>query len=450
MANNAIWLDGWTVEALNRNEDETVAVATYDTDTRDCPKCGAVDRLYKHGTKVVNYRDIPTMGKPLTIRAEVNRYKCRECGKTSMQHLPAMDATRRMTSRLVDYIVDQSILQTYSAVARHVDIDDKTVWNICEEQVRRTVERNMSEPVLILGIDELTIRKRKRTVFVDVANRKLIDLIDSMAKPAVAHWLSWMPHRERVRIVTIDMWGPYKEVVYALLPNAIVVTDKWHLVKKANEALDLVRSRFRKGAKGKMRKNPRRGRIIMHKRPEKLSVKRRLLLEGMLVNNPLLKDGWETKEAFYTIWDATDRADAELRFETWRANIPDTVKTEFEPLGKTVEEWRTEVFNYFDHRFTNAYTESRNRLMKDFNRAGRGYDFDRLRAKALLQKPITSEPLILCESCLGIFPKPVFIEAHHVKGRGALEGAMPMRLCATCHRRFHMRGRVDHGINSTS
>lgn len=445
MANNALWLEGWTVNVLNRGSKETVAEAVYDVEMRDCPKCGAVDRLYKHGKKVVNYRDIPTFGQPLIIRAEVARYKCRECGETSMQELPAMDSTRRMTKRLTDYIVEQGIMQTYSAVARHIDVDEKTVRNICDEHVQMAVGANLREPVIILGIDELTIRKRKRTVFVDVANRRLLDMIDSMAKPAVTHWLSWMPGRERVRIVTIDMWGPYAEVTRELLPNAIVVTDKWHVVSKANEKLDLVRSRFRKGAKGKMRKNPHRGRLLMHIRPSKLTPMRRMMLDGMLDNNPLLKDGWTAKEGFYAIWEATDRADAERRFDEWKASIPNTVRLEFDQLAATVENWRTEVFNYFDHRFTNAYTEARNRLVKDFNRAGRGYSFDRIRAKALLQKPITSKPLVLCESCLGVFPSRFPLDRHTDPTTGK-----KVRICANCHRSFHIAKRVLHDVNSTS
>jgi transposase len=451
MANNAIWLDGWTVKALERKEDETVAVATYDTDTRDCPKCGSVDRLYRHGTKIVNYKDIPTFGKPLIIRAEVTRYKCRDCGATSMQQLPAMDSQRRMTRRLMDYIVEQGVMQSYSAVARHVDIDDKTVWNICEEQVRLTVGSNLAQPVIILGIDELTIRKKKRTVFVDVANRTLIDMIDSMLKPAVHRWISWMPNRDRVRVVTADMWGPYADVVYELLPNAIVVTDKWHVLSKANVALDSVRSRFRKTAKGALKRNPHKGRTIMHITPTKLTPFRRMMLDALLDNNPLLKDGWETKEAFYAIWKATTRTDAERLFDEWRANIPASVKLEFDKLAATVQDKRLEVFNYFDHPFTNAYTESRNRLMKDFNRAGRGYDFPRLRAKALLQKSITSVPLMVCESCLGVFPKPVFLQTHHVrpsklKGQNASNS---FTLCANCHRRFHTEKGLDHDVVST-
>lgn len=450
MANNAIWLEGWTVQALRREPDETIAEATFGAAPDACPKCGVVGKLYRHGTKLVKYRDIPTMGKPLTIHATVPRYRCRECGETFMQPLPDMDTQRRMTRRLIDYILTQGIEQTYSAVARHIDVDEKTIRNICDEHVQMAVTQALEEPPIILGIDELTIRKRKRTVFVDVSGRRLIDMIDSMSKEAVARWISWMPNRERVRIVTIDMWGPYQEVAQALLPNAIVVTDKWHIVSKANKALDSVLSRFRKTAKGALKRNPHKGRIIMHIKPEKLSPMRRMMLDGLLDNNPLLKAGWETKEGFYGIWKAKDRAEAERLFDEWSASIPASVELEFRPLAKTVEEWRTEVFNFFDHRFTNAYTEARNRLVKDYNRAGRGYSFDRIRAKALLHQPVTSEPLLLCESCLGVFPHQAYLSTKHIKPMGTRGEAKMMRLCANCHRQFYTRMRLVHDANSTS
>lgn len=452
MANNALWLEDWTVNALDRRPDLTIADATYDRDIEVCPKCGVVGRLYRHGTKTVKYRDIPTFGHPLVIQAEVNRYRCRECGSTSMQELPAMDGQRRMTKRLVEYVVNQGIDQTYSAVARHIDVDEKTVRNMCEEHVQRIVEESLRVAPIILGMDELTIRKRKRTVFVDVSGRRLLDMIDSMSLAAVSRWVSLMPNRERVRIVTIDMWGSYRDVAAALLPNAVVVADKWHVVKKANEALDKVRGRFRKGAKGKLAKNPRRGRIILHIKPEKLSPMKRMLLEGLLANNPLIKDAWECKEAFYAIWKGQpDRAEAERRFDEWKANIPATVKQEdeFGDLAKTVDNWRTEVFNYFDHPFTNAYTESLNRITKDFNRAGRGYTFERIRAKALLKQPITSKPLLLCENCLGVFPQPMILERHIRPMTAGNRGTNSMMLCPSCHVRVHAAERLLHDVTST-
>ena len=47
--------------------------------------------------------------------------------------------------------------------------------------------------------------------------------------------------------------------------------------------------------------------------------------------------------------------------------------------------WRKLVFNYFDHRYTNGYVEAVNGLLDEISRAGRGYDLETLRAKALFK-----------------------------------------------------------------
>jgi transposase len=323
------------------------------------------------------------------------------------------------------------------------------VRQMCLANVQSVVKTNLTEAPIILGIDEVHLAKAKRTVFVDVAGRRFLDMIETMSKAAVTQWLSWMPHRDRVRIVTIDMWGPYKEVAEALLPNAIIVVDRFHVVKKIEEALRDVRTRVRKGAKGKARKNPRRGRILLHKRPEKLSPMRRMMLDALLANEPMLKVGWETKEAFHAIWKATDRAAAEKAFDDWKAAIPASVAAEFGAVASTVENWRSEVFNFFDHRFTNAYTESLNRITKDFNRVGRGYKFDRIRAKVLLRQSITSKPLQLCENCLGVFPEPMLLDRHIRPMSAGKRTTRAMHLCPSCHRRFHTGEALLHEVSST-
>jgi hypothetical protein len=47
--------------------------------------------------------------------------------------------------------------------------------------------------------------------------------------------------------------------------------------------------------------------------------------------------------------------------------------------------WETEIFNYFDHPITNAYTEALNGLIR---RMGRGYSFEALRAKILFTEGV--------------------------------------------------------------
>ncbi|KON62592.1 transposase [Komagataeibacter europaeus] len=350
-----------------------------------------------------------------------------------MQPLPDMDPQRRMTRRCVDHIREQGLIRPYAHLAREIGLDEKTIRDICNEEIEALLARHKPVAPVALGIDELHLLGRKRTIFTDVGERRILDLIESMNRPQVDRWLSLLEDRKRIRIVTIDMWGPYREAVQALLPDAVIISDKWHVQSKANAALDVIRNRQRRGAKGKDRRNPWRARRLLHAHGRNLSPQRAFVLDGMLKNNELLSMAWHTKEAFYDIWGGANRPsrhEAETMFDRWKADIPDEV-SEFRAVAKTIDGWREQVFAYFEHPYTNAYTEAANGLIKIANRAGRGYRFDAIRAKAISIEPRVPVNLFVCESCLGQYP---LVLRHWLEPEPDPKRTRVWRVCATCFR----------------
>jgi transposase len=83
-----------------------------------------------------------------------------------------------------------------------------------------------------------------RCIFMDIGGKRMLDLIYSHHKRTVAEWLAALPNKDAVRIINIDMARPYRDVVRAILPNAIIVVDKFHIQRTANKALDKVRRRM--------------------------------------------------------------------------------------------------------------------------------------------------------------------------------------------------------------
>ncbi len=63
-------------------------------------------------------------------------------------------------------------------------------------------------------------------------------------------------------------------------------------------------------------------------------------------------------------------------------------KDAYKDLVRAVDNWHVEIFNYFDKRLTNAYTESINSIIRQVERMGRGYSFDALRAKILFNEKL--------------------------------------------------------------
>jgi hypothetical protein len=91
-------------------------------------------------------------------------------------------------------------------------------------------------------------------------------------------------------------------------------------------------------------------------------------------------------DGFKVIGDAPNRGDAEAAYTQWVQFVrsKDQLK-EWKPLLTMMQNWRKEIFNYFDQRYTSGTVERMNRSIADINRAANGMEFRTLRAKALLR-----------------------------------------------------------------
>jgi hypothetical protein len=99
---------------------------------------------------------------------------------------------------------------------------------------------------------------------------------------------------------------------------------------------------------------------------------------------PDLYTAYMAKETFRDIYiTAKNRTEADYMFDEWLKTVPPYPT--FEPMRKTMTKRREHVLNYWDAPYTNAYTESVNNLIKKIEKAGRGYKFDTLRERCMLE-----------------------------------------------------------------
>lgn len=445
----------WTVAEVREIGDTYEVDARYDVDPEACFKCGVVGQLYKHGTKTIRYVDAPVHGRQTFVNVKRARYRCRDCGSTFMQPLPDMDDDRRMTVRCREYIERQCLLKPNTHVAEDVGINEKVVRQIGQADADRRFEEHAEGITCprVLGIDELFLGGEMRAIFVNVETSWPIELLPSRGKDAVTNFLANLPGRHDCEIVTTDMWKPYKEAVQFAMPQAVLIVDKWHVMRMANEVMDTARKRFQGLLTDADRKSLKNRKSMFLRRPFQLSPKEQLDLDGWLKNTPELRGAYETKEAFMAIWQHRKRELAKAALDEWRATIPDHLKALFRPVVTATTNWETEILNYFDHGcFTNAATEARNRVIKMTNRLGAGYSFKMIRARALFGKrpgrlkqeaaaaAQAKAALTQCPECLGLFAKNVMEWDHGPKGRRLI--------CAPCNR-FHTKEWFNHGSRST-
>jgi hypothetical protein len=107
------------------------------------------------------------------------------------------------------------------------------------------------------------------------------------------------------------------------------------------------------------------------------------ILFDWLQKVPALEEVYRLKQDFTLIWSASNREAAEAAYFDWREKIPAKFGFAFREILKAFDNWHREIFNYFDYKVTNAFTESTNNLVKTLQRTGRGYSFEVIRAKVL-------------------------------------------------------------------
>ncbi|MBS0569415.1 MAG: ISL3 family transposase [Proteobacteria bacterium] len=388
MASNILNLAGYKVVRVEEDDHDYHITADVLRAAAACTVCGS-SRIIGHGRNQQVIRDLPMHGKRVGIYVDTRRWRCTDCQKTFMETLPAVDAKREMTDRLVAWMGVQSMQRTFASIAEDVGLNEKTVRNVFRDHLAGLEEKFHFQTPEWMGIDEIKII-RPRCVVSNIRSRTVVNMLDNRNKTTVARYLTGLQGKQSVQFVAIDMWGPYRDAVRTVLPQAHIIIDKFHVVRMANDALEKIRKNLRSELSLKAKRALMHDRFVLLKRRRDLTDKDRFLMDGWTKNYPLLAFAYELKEDFYGIYELSSSAhEATRRFDTWHRSIPPEVRKAFGDLIRAFQNWMPYILNYFKHPdfakdpVTNAYTESLNNLIRVTHRMGRGYSFEALRAKIL-------------------------------------------------------------------
>ena len=376
-------LAGLDVVDFKETDSEYHVRATPKAISRLCPHCGRSHDTVVHAKRTLVIRDIPSHGKAVVIHLDVSRLKCKPCKQTFTASVPEVDTGREMTERLAKWIGRQSIEYTYAEIAKQVKVDEKTVRNIFDEYVAVLAKGYQRETPIWLGIDEIKL-KRFRAIFTNLHGRSLIDMLPNRYVSTVTAFLASLPDNKRITHVAIDMWAGYRRAVQEALPNAKIVVDKFHVLMKANMAFEAVRRKIARESSNGAGLGLKRAHKLFDMRAKDLTDEQYLTVSGWLNTFPLLAAAYDLKERLYAIYDVTTPEEAWGEYLHWESTIPNELVKPYRVVKTAFRNWRPYILNYFDdQRVTNAFTESFNAKVRAVYRNGRGYTFERLRAKVL-------------------------------------------------------------------
>lgn len=377
-----------TLEACDYDDHYKVA-AEGCVEPTSCPVCSS--GLYKHGAQRQSYLDTPMHGKRVLIEIQRKRYRCKSCGKTLFEPLAAMDGKRLATIRLIEHIERHCLRKTFSELSREVGIDDKTVRHIFDDYIERMRSTVKFQTPEIMGIDELKIIGQYRAMITNVDQLALYDMLPTRKKADLISYFRQMPDKDQVKVITMDLWSVYRQVMENQFPGRMIVADRFHVLRMANDAMEKTRKLVRRELDTRTRLKLKDDWFVLLAREHNLSDAQRLNLLAWEAQFPLLGAAYRAKEAFHEIYACETRSEAERTAKAWKDSIPSELTGTFREVANALVSWWDEIFNWYECRISNGYTESIKRLAKDMNRMGRGYSFDVIRAR-LLYDGVAREP----------------------------------------------------------
>lgn len=269
MPANILNLPQYRVLRFEETEHDYHVIAEPLDATSSCPHCES-DRLTSWGTRDQVFKDLPMHGKRVGIYINTKRLRCQSCSKTFSQSLPVLAENRMMTERLVKWIGQQSLKRTFTSLAEETGVVEGTIRNIFRDYINELERTVRFETPQWMGIDEIYLIK-PRCVITNIQNNTIVDMLANRNKDTVAKYLFQMKHRDKVQFVAMDMWAPYRDAVTAVMPQAKIVIDKFHVIKMANEAMEKARKGIRADLDAKQRRGLMHDRFVLLKRQRDVS-----------------------------------------------------------------------------------------------------------------------------------------------------------------------------------
>lgn len=216
----------------------------------------------------------------------------------------------------------------------------------------------------------------------------MLDVLEERHKENLLIWLEKRGEEwcAAVQTACSDMWDAYQQAAAEKLPNAKRVIDRFHVMKNLNQALTKARRAIQKDADENTKEVLKGCRWLLVKNHENLTAEQHQQLDQMLAASPELKSCYELKESFRALFN--EQLDVQAAGERLRSWIADVEATSFKALKSfvnTLHNWREQILNYFEGRYTNGFAEGVNLKIKMLNRRGYGYrNFNSFRLHVLV------------------------------------------------------------------
>ncbi|MCT4642187.1 MAG: ISL3 family transposase [Bacteriovoracaceae bacterium] len=348
-----------------------------------CPKC-ATKSTTCYDKREVTIKDIPLRGKVVHLKITKRRFYCKSCKKPFTEPIQGIRKGFKSTTRFRKHIF--WCASNFDNL-KNVQIKNKCsswmVYTSFYEHAELEVRKLQNPWGKTVGIDEHSFIRNVKyghkefvTIFVDYNKSRIREVVKGRYESDFRRDenLYNIPGRENVQNVITDFAPSMRSFAKSFFPNAKLIADKFHLVRLANNMVNLKRLEIMKDPKNsilKSRKNPLRKMLLMNSKKLKFSQQRALMYTFDLHRE--LEAFYKVKEMIVNLYNIRGYKRAKKAFAQI-TNFMSSLKMKgLQSLRRTMLDWKQEILNYFKRRVTNGKTEGSNRKAKLIQRQAYGF-----------------------------------------------------------------------------
>ncbi len=323
------------------------------------------------------WRDLSLRKLPLILRYRPRRVVCPRCG-VRVEEFPWAEPWARVTTTLSNAVAVLARELSWQSTAREYGLNWKSVATIIKRAVQYGLQHRARPPVHVIGIDEVSRRKGQVyvTVVYDLERRVLLWVGNDRTEEAVRPFFTEELGKRRchtLRVVCMDMWATYANLVREHAPNAQLLFDRFHIVQHLNEAVDAVRRQLWRQLVSKQKVAVKGTRWLLLKNPWNLTNDQKERLSTLVRWNTPLVRAWYLKEAFQLFWAYKQPKRAEEYLTKWMRSA---MRSRLEPFKKFVRMLRSHldgVLAWTKARVSNGAVEGMNNKIKSISHRSFGF-----------------------------------------------------------------------------
>ena len=337
-------------------------------------------------------RDLPCGDLRIYLEFELRRVACRRCGGVKRERLDWLAANPHYTNRFGLYVGKQCRSASIKEVADDLRLDWHAVKEMDKLYMREQLAREPEPRPGIIGIDEIAIRKGHvyRIVVSDLEREQPIWFggVDRSEDSLTMFYDFLGAQRSaRIRLAVMDMWRAFRKATLVNAPQAVILYDKFHVLRHLNEAIDKVRkAEYKRLTNRAGRKYIKGQKYVLLSHRENLSREKRHRLKTLLAANKRLNTAYVLKEQFGQLWSYRSEAWARRFFEQWRASLRWQRLKPFEDFAALIERHWDGIAMYCrpENKVSLGFVEGLNNKIRVIQRRSYGLrDEDYLHLKIL-------------------------------------------------------------------